>query len=108
VAAAIEKARRSVTIRMEQAPYSLAELKAASASIVDRIPAYQQILAVFTAATDPMRAKDVCLALGIGTTPKYTEGLRAKLKRLVARQVPVEASPGLFALAPTASSTQDR
>lgn len=69
-------------------------------------PAYQQILAVFT-TTDPMRAKDVCLALGIGTTPKYTEGLRAKLKRLVARQVLVEAQPGLFALAAVTPSTQD-
>jgi hypothetical protein len=70
-------------------------------------PAYQQILAVFTGATDAMRAKDVCLALGIGTTPKYTEALRAKLKRLVARQVLVEAQPGLFALAPATLSTQD-
>lgn len=61
--------------------------------------AYQQILAVFT-ATDAMRAKDVCHALGLGVTPKDTEGLRAKLKRLVARHILVEAEPGLFALAP--------
>ncbi|GAA4722557.1 hypothetical protein [Phytohabitans rumicis] len=70
-------------------------------------PAYQQIRGVFTAATDAMRAKDVCLALGLGTTPKDTEGLRAKLKRLVARQVLVETEPGLFALAPLTPSTQD-
>ena len=70
--------------------------------------AYQQILAVFTTATDGMRAKDVCLALGLGTTPKDTEGLRAKLKRLVARQILLETEPGLFALAPTTPSTQDR
>src|SRR5690348_8078680 len=44
--------------------------------------AYQQILAVLTTAGGPMRAKDVCLALGMGTTPKDTERLRAKLKRL--------------------------
>ena len=61
--------------------------------------AYQQILAVFTTATNAMRAKDVCLALGLGVTPKDTEGLRAKLKRLVARHILVEAEPGLFALA---------
>jgi hypothetical protein len=69
--------------------------------------AYQQILAVFTTATGAMRAKDVCLALGLGTAPKDTEGLRAKLKRLVARQVLIETEPGQFALAPTAPSTQD-
>ncbi len=67
--------------------------------------AYQQILAVFT-ATAGMRARDVCLALGLGTAPKDTECLRAKLKRLVARQVLVEAEPGLFSLAST-PSTQD-
>ena len=70
-------------------------------------PAYQQILAVFTTATDAIRAKDVCLALGLGTAPKDTEGLRAKLKRLVARQILIETQPGLFALAPTIPSTQD-
>jgi hypothetical protein len=61
--------------------------------------AYQQILAVFTTATDAMRAKDVCLALGLGVTPKDTEGLRARLKRLVARHILIETEPGLFALA---------
>jgi hypothetical protein len=40
---------------------------------------YQQILAVFTADRGPLRAKDVCHALGIGTEPKDTEGIRAKL-----------------------------
>jgi hypothetical protein len=69
--------------------------------------AYQQILAVFTTATGAMRAKDVCLALSLGTAPKDTEGLRAKLKRLVARQVLIETEPGQFALAPTAPPTQD-
>lgn len=69
--------------------------------------AYQQILAVFTTTTGPMRAKDVCLALGLGTAPKDTEGLRAKLKRLVARQVLIETEPGMFALTATAPSTQD-
>lgn len=62
--------------------------------------AYQQILAVFGTADGPMRAKDVCLALGLGVAAKDTEGLRAKLKRLVARHILIEAEPGLFALAP--------
>ncbi|GAA3733891.1 hypothetical protein GCM10022225_15250 [Plantactinospora mayteni] len=67
-------------------------------------PAYQQILAVFHAATAPMRAKDICRALGTGTTRKNTEGLRAKLKRLVARQILTEAEAGLVTLAsPTPS-----
>ncbi|GIF00914.1 hypothetical protein [Paractinoplanes rishiriensis] len=60
---------------------------------------YQQILAVFTADRGALRAKDVCLALGIGTEPKDTEGIRAKLKRLVNRQILTESQPGLFILA---------
>lgn len=63
-------------------------------------PAYQQILTALSTATEPMRAKQLCHALGIGTTPKDTEGLRAKLKRLVNRGIAVETEPGLFALAP--------
>jgi hypothetical protein len=69
--------------------------------------AYQQILAVFTTATAAMRAKDVCHALSLGTAPKDTEGLRAKLKRLAARQILTETEPGLFTLA-TTPSTHDR
>jgi len=45
-----------------------------------------------------LRAKDVCLALGIGTEPQDTEGIRAKLKRLVNHQVLTETQPGLFTL----------
>ncbi|KAB1929182.1 hypothetical protein F8280_00090 [Micromonospora noduli] len=67
-------------------------------------PAYQQILAVFHAATAPTRDKDICQALGTGTTAKDTEGLRAKLKRLVARQILTEPEAGLFTLAPPTSS----
>jgi hypothetical protein len=37
--------------------------------------------------------------LGLGVTAKDTESLRAKLKRLVARQVLAETEPGLFTLA---------
>jgi hypothetical protein len=60
---------------------------------------YQQILAVFEpAATSGIRAKDVCLALGTGVTPNDVEGIRAKLKRLVNRQILTETEPGLFTL----------
>lgn len=64
--------------------------------------AYQQILAVIGTATGPIRAKDLCVALGTGVTAKDTEGIRAKLKRLVARQILTESEPGLFILAPAA------
>lgn len=65
--------------------------------------AYQQILAVFATATSGMRAKDVCTALGLGLTARDTEGIRAKLKRLVIRQILAEAEPGLFTLNPAAA-----
>jgi hypothetical protein len=61
---------------------------------------YQQILALFTPDRGALRAKDVCLALGIGTEPKDTEGIRAKLKRLVNRHILTEIQPGLFTLTP--------
>ena len=64
-------------------------------------PAYQQILATLGTATAPMRAKELCRALGMGTAPKDTEGMRSKLKRLVSRGIAIETGPGLFALAPS-------
>lgn len=60
---------------------------------------YQQIIAAFDTTPDPLRAKDICQTLGIGTEPKDTEGIRAKLKRLAKRQILTETEPGLFALA---------
>jgi hypothetical protein len=61
--------------------------------------AYQQILAVLGAATTGMRAKDICLALDIEPLPKHVEGARAKLKRMVSRQILTESKPGIFTLA---------
>jgi uncharacterized small protein (DUF1192 family) len=61
--------------------------------------AYQQILAVLGAATTGMRAKDICLALDIEPLPKHVEGARAKLKRLVSRNILTETQPGIFTLA---------
>jgi hypothetical protein len=71
-------------------------------------PAYQQILAVFGTATAGMRAKEICRALGVGTTANDTESLRAKLKRLVARQILTEPEPGLFTLASSTPPAQRR
>lgn len=70
-------------------------------------PAYQQILGVFAATGNPLRAKDICVALGTGTAAKNTESLRAKLKRLVARGVLTEPESGLFAIAQPAASNPD-
>jgi hypothetical protein len=70
-------------------------------------PAYQQILAVFTTNGSGLRAKDICQALGVGTTANHTESLRAKLKRMVARGVLAEDQPGLFTLTPTTAGHAD-
>ncbi|MFU8855159.1 hypothetical protein ACNAW0_29985 [Micromonospora sp. SL1-18] len=60
---------------------------------------YQQILAVLNTAPTGMRAKDICIAVGVEPSPKHVEGARARLKRLVSRQILTETEPGIFALA---------
>lgn len=59
---------------------------------------YQQILAVLDTVTTGMRAKDVCLALGVEPLPKHVESARAKLKRMVKQHVLTETEPGVFTL----------
>lgn len=59
--------------------------------------AYQQIMGVFDHEQRPLRARDLCLALDLPILPKYTEGTRAKLKRLVSLGFLDETEPGLFA-----------
>ncbi|WP_328392421.1 hypothetical protein OHS70_00455 [Streptomyces sp. NBC_00390] len=61
-------------------------------------PRYREILAAFERADGTLRAKDVCQALGTGTEPRHVEGIRAKLKRLVSRDILTEPEPGLFTL----------
>ncbi|MFE4369681.1 hypothetical protein ACFRMN_15900 [Streptomyces sp. NPDC056835] len=56
-------------------------------------PAYQQILAVFTDADRPLRARDICQALDLPIIVKNTEGIRWKLKRLVTRGILTESAP---------------
>ncbi|WP_219539952.1 hypothetical protein [Nonomuraea guangzhouensis] len=73
----------------------LAEVTPVAASLA---PAYRQILAIVEQAPDGLRVKDICRMLNTGVEPKYTESLRAKLKRMVARGIVVEPEPGLFAL----------
>jgi hypothetical protein len=69
---------------------------------------YQQVLAVFAAATSAIRAKDVCLALEADASAKNVEKLRARLKRLVARQILAESEPGLFTLAHPNGTTREQ
>ncbi|MEU2834403.1 hypothetical protein ABZ667_38165 [Streptomyces lavendulae] len=76
-------------------------------ALADRIPAsppehpyYPRILAVFNEATGPLRAKDVCQALGRELLPKNIEGTRVKLKRLVRLGVLAEADTGNFTRRP--------
>lgn len=60
-------------------------------------------LAVFTSSTGRLRAKEACRALGAGTEPRHVEGMRSKLKKLVARGVPTELAAGLFELTTAAA-----
>lgn len=98
VAAAESELADLATTRQTLAKILEGELTAPEPAIISE--PYQQILAVFTPSREGLRAKDVCQALGIGTEPKDTEGIRAKLKRLVNRQILAETQPGLFTLNP--------
>ncbi|GII96375.1 hypothetical protein [Sinosporangium siamense] len=61
-------------------------------------PAYQDVLAAITRAGEGLRAKEVCLALGLDLQHKTVESIRSKLKRLVGRDLLIEPEPGLFVL----------
>jgi hypothetical protein len=56
-------------------------------------PAYQQIMAVFTAADHPLRARQVCEAMDLTVAPN---NIRLKLKRLADRGILAETEQGLF------------
>ncbi|MER7404857.1 hypothetical protein ABT373_20795 [Streptomyces sp. NPDC000070] len=59
-------------------------------------PAYQQIMAVFAAADAPLRARQVCEAMGLEIAPNTINNTRLKLKRLTERGILVETGQGLF------------
>ncbi len=61
--------------------------------------AYRRIVQVLAGAGEPLRAMQVCQALGVGGEPRHREGMRVKLKRLAARGWLAEAAPGRFACA---------
>jgi len=96
--------------RLREAETHLAHLaitRTTVTSLADRLPAaapdppehpdYPRILAAFNHATGPIRARDVCQALGHELLPKNVEGTRAKLKRLVRIGILIEADTGSFA-----------
>src|SRR6266540_4404993 len=73
-----------------------------------RLPvAYRDVVEVLADAGVPLRARQVCQAVGVGVEPRHREGMRIRLKRLVARGWLVEASPGLFACAGGVAATLD-
>ncbi|MFE7355594.1 hypothetical protein ACFU8Q_20960 [Streptomyces sp. NPDC057543] len=59
-------------------------------------PAYQQIMAVFTAADHPLRARQVCEAMDLAVAPNNINNVRLKLKRLADRGILTETEQGLF------------
>jgi len=94
---------RATLIKLIGVADAAAPVDAAVDATVASAP-YQQILTVFTTASNTaggLRAKDICQALDLDITARHTEGIRAKLKRLVARHILIETEPGLFTLAPT-------
>ncbi|MFF9690500.1 hypothetical protein [Streptomyces sp. NPDC014623] len=77
---------------------ALADRLPAHTSMADRPehPDYPRILSVFNDASRPLRAREVCVALGHEQLPKNIEGTRAKLKRLVKLNILTEADAGSF------------
>ncbi|QFG20273.1 hypothetical protein [Actinomadura sp. WMMB 499] len=62
-------------------------------------PAYRDILTVLADHPGGLRTKDVALALNLPATSKNTvEGIRAKLKRLVGRDLAEEPETGFFTI----------
>lgn len=72
----------------------------------EHLPAgYRQVWRVVAGTSGPVRAKQLALALGLEASAAKVEGLRCKLKRLVARGWITEPAPGVFALASTGSAS---
>jgi hypothetical protein len=71
-----------------------------------RLPvAYRDMIEVLADAGVPLRAMQLCQALGLGDQDRHREGMRSKLKRLARRGWLVEVSPGLFACASGVAAT---
>jgi hypothetical protein len=61
-------------------------------------PAYRDVLELLVDAGRPLRARELVVLLGLPAEAAKVEGLRSKLKRLVARGWLAEQMPGVFAL----------
>lgn len=59
---------------------------------------YQRVLREVAAAGGPVRCKQMCERLGIGTEPRKVEAMRARMKRLADRGWLREGAPGLFTM----------
>jgi prefoldin subunit 5 len=95
-------AESAVVPLAELAPVLLAAEASGDMTVTSQ--AYRRILVVFAQAPGPLRCKDVCAGVGLGTAANHIETMRSKLKRLVERQILVEAGPGLFAPASRAGA----
>lgn len=62
---------------------------------------YRELWRAVAGVPGPVRAQQLAAALGLEVTAAKVEGLRSKLKRLVARGWIAEPAPGAFALAST-------
>ena len=60
-------------------------------------PAYEQILTVLATAGQPMRAREVTVAMDLPTTASNVNNVRHKLKRLTSRDLVIGVEQGLFA-----------
>ena len=70
----------------------------------DHLPGdYRRVWQALVAAPGPVRAQQLASLLGLPVTAAKVEGLRSKLKRLVARGWITEPTPGVFAPVPTGS-----
>ena len=64
---------------------------------------YRRVWQAVVTAPGPIRAQQLAAALALPVTAAKVEGLRSKLKRLVARGWITECTPGSFAPVPTGS-----
>jgi cell division septum initiation protein DivIVA len=64
------------------------------------LPAEYRRLVEIVAEQAPVACKRVAAKLGLTTEPRHVEGVRVKLKRLVARGWLAEVAPGRFAMRP--------
>lgn len=88
----LEITRKTVTALTDRLPTQSSQPR------LPEHPDYPRILTVLNRATGPLRARDVCQALGHELLPKNIEGTRAKLKRLVKLGLLAEAESGNFTM----------